>query len=63
MRRLKVTHCRDARVLPGWRWDVWEDDTGDAHAEPTWLAYGSHEACLAFAIGLAELRAVTGVKP
>jgi len=63
MKRWRVTHCRDSAVKPGATWDVWELDTNDTHAEPTWLGFGSHEQCLAFAVGQAMLRHLTGVRP
>jgi len=63
VKRYQVKHCRDKAVHDGSKWDVWETDTADTLAEPVWLGYGSHEACLAYAVGLARLRATTGVRP
>ena len=63
MIRYQVRHDRDRQTKPGFHWNVYESDTDDPKAKPTCVGWGSHEACLAYAIGLVELRAATGVRP
>lgn len=63
MIRYHVKHDRDRKTLPGNHWTVFDSNTDDPNAKPQWVAWGSHEACLAFAVGLAKLRATTGVRP
>jgi hypothetical protein len=61
--RYQIKHDRDRQTKPGSHWNVYEIETEDPHRPPECVAWGSHEACLAFAVGLVELRATTGVRP
>lgn len=63
MIRYQVKHDRDKQVMPGFHWNVYELESEDPKREPACIAWGSHEACLSFAIGLVQLRATTGVRP
>lgn len=49
MKRLVIRHCRDSGVHDGWKWDLWCVDTYDPHAEPLFVAWGSHKAMVATA--------------
>lgn len=63
MIRYRVKHDRDHQTHAGFHWNVYEVDTEDPPRDAgRCVGWGSHEACLAFAIGLVRLRAVTGVR-
>lgn len=63
MIRYQIKHDRDPRTLPDFHWNVYEIDTEDPPRDDgRVIAWGSHEACLAFAVGLTKLRATTGVR-
>ena len=63
MKRYVIKHDRDKCTYPGFHWNLFEVDTQDPKAKPVFMGFGSHEACLTFAIGMVELRRKTGLRP
>lgn len=63
MIRYRLEHDRDKQVIGDNHWNLYELDTDDPKVPRRCVAWGSHAACLAFAIGVIELRHRTGVMP
>lgn len=62
MKRYIVKHDRDEATHAGFHWNLFEVDTDDPH-DRVFIGFGSWETCITHAVGLAELRHRTGLRP